>query len=37
LATFGNGHISAFGDRGEFLGKLEVAHDRPLDEKPYHG
>ena len=30
VGNFGDGHISAFSDRGEFLGELEDAHDRPL-------
>jgi uncharacterized protein (TIGR03118 family) len=30
VGNFGNGHISAFSDRGEFLGELEEARGRPL-------
>ena len=30
IGNFGNGHVSAFSDRGEPLGELEDAHDRPL-------
>lgn len=30
IGNFGNGHISAFSDRGEFLGELADASDQPL-------
>jgi len=30
VGNFGNGHINAFGDRGEFLGELEDGYGRPV-------
>jgi uncharacterized protein (TIGR03118 family) len=30
VGNFGNGHISVFSDRGEFLGELQDTYDRPL-------
>jgi uncharacterized protein (TIGR03118 family) len=30
IGNFGNGQISAFGDRGEFLGELEDGYNRPV-------
>jgi uncharacterized protein (TIGR03118 family) len=30
IGNFGNGHIGAFSDRGDFLGELQDGEDRPL-------
>jgi len=30
IGNFGNGHVNAFSDRGEFLGELQDGYDQPL-------